>query len=126
MRIFNPNNETCSNCKAKGNFSAVVNPRTSELEDIICNYCKQPMDKNIWNQEMSEKVRLSSLGIKELDDILDKMSEEEVKKVVTDKYECKVCKQSVIPSEMLEHFALVHNDKDASDLLEKLNKFRGT
>lgn len=128
MRIFNPNNETCSKCGTKGSFSVVVNPRTPEFDDIICNNCKHPLDKAIWNGGDSEKARLASLGIgiKEVNEILDTMSDDEVKNIVTGKYECKVCKQSVAPSEMLEHFVNVHNDKDAADLLERLNKLRGT
>ena len=127
MRIFNPNDKVCVKCGTKGKFSAVAQKSSPfQIEDIICNNCKHPMDRNIWKPENSLKERLSSFGIKEVNDVLDKMSEEEVKKVVTDKYECKLCKQWITPKEILEHAVTKHNDKDAACLLDRLNRFRGT
>lgn len=39
---------------------------------------------------------------------------------------CKVCGEIVARLKLLEHTVIVHNDKDAAQLLEELNKKRGT
>lgn len=74
---------------------------------------------------MNAKERLRKLGIPEVNKVLDSMTNEEVEKVVSDKYECKLCHEMITPKEMMEHFITKHNDKDAADLLNRLNKLSG-
>ncbi len=45
---------------------------------------------------------------------------------VNKKTKCKICGEYFYPLETLEHAVLKHDDKTAKEVLEDLNKIRGT